>query len=106
MSVARPTRWGNPFTVGDWGREIAVRLYRDMLSGGWSPTWVADLPDAEARFVYTTMADWRKRLGTGCAEDLARADLRGLDLACWCPLPAPGEPDVCHAAVLLEIANS
>jgi hypothetical protein len=28
--------------------------------------------------------------------------LRGKNLACWCPLPEPGKPDVCHAAVLLE----
>jgi len=33
--------------------------------------------------------------------DLIRAELRGLDLACWCPLDQP-----CHADVLLELANS
>ena len=32
-------------------------------------------------------------------------DLPGKDLACWCPLPAAGEPDMCHAAVLLVMAN-
>jgi hypothetical protein len=32
-------------------------------------------------------------------------DLAGKDLACWCPLPAAGEPDICHAAALLVIAN-
>lgn len=31
--------------------------------------------------------------------------LRGKNLACWCKLPEPGQPDVCHAAVLLELAN-
>lgn len=31
--------------------------------------------------------------------------LKGKDLACWCALPEPGEPDHCHAAVLLELAN-
>ena len=31
--------------------------------------------------------------------------LRGKTLMCWCALPKPGEPDVCHAAVLLELAN-
>ena len=36
---------------------------------------------------------------------VARIDLRGKDLACWCPLPAEGEPDICHAAELLRIAN-
>ncbi len=25
---------------------------------------------------------------------------------CGCPLPAAGEPDVCHAAVLIEAANT
>lgn len=35
----------------------------------------------------------------------ARAELAGHDLACWCPLPACGEPDDCHAAVLLAVAN-
>lgn len=29
-----------------------------------------------------------------------RQDLRGKDLACWCPLDQP-----CHADVLLELAN-
>jgi hypothetical protein len=32
--------------------------------------------------------------------DRARAELRGHDLACWCPLDQP-----CHADVLLELAN-
>ena len=30
-----------------------------------------------------------------------REELRGKDLACWCPLDAP-----CHADVLLELANA
>lgn len=30
-----------------------------------------------------------------------RAELRGKDLACWCPLD-----EACHGDVLLEIANS
>ena len=34
----------------------------------------------------------------------ARAELPGSDLACWCRLPAAGEPDLCHAAVLLAVA--
>jgi hypothetical protein len=32
-------------------------------------------------------------------EDVRR-DLRGKNLACWCPLDGP-----CHADVLLEVAN-
>ncbi|WP_239162133.1 DUF4326 domain-containing protein [Acrocarpospora phusangensis] len=39
------------------------------------------------------------------SNDEIRRDLDGKDLACWCPLPEPGEIDWCHARVLLEIAN-
>jgi len=35
----------------------------------------------------------------------ARRDLRGRDLACRCELPAEGEPDLCHAAILLALIN-
>lgn len=31
--------------------------------------------------------------------------LRGKNLACWCPLPEDGEEDMCHAAVLIDVAN-
>lgn len=34
-----------------------------------------------------------------------RAELAGWNLACWCRLPAPGQPDQCHGAPLLAIAN-
>ena len=33
-------------------------------------------------------------------------ELRGWNLACWCPLPKRGEPDLCHGAILLAISNS
>jgi hypothetical protein len=72
VSVARPSKWGNPFRVERYGRREAVRRYRRRLHG--SPE---GLPDA------------------------ARRELRGKNLACWCPLD--GEP--CHADALLEIAN-
>jgi hypothetical protein len=36
--------------------------------------------------------------------EAARQELAGQDLCCWCPLPCPGEPDVCHAALLLAVA--
>jgi Domain of unknown function (DUF4326) len=29
--------------------------------------------------------------------------LAGRDLACWCGLPAPGKPDICHAALLRDV---
>ena len=80
--VARPSRDGNPFVVGLNGvpdRKEAVRLYREMLERECA----TDPQAAELRF----------------------HRLRGKNLACWCELPKPGEPDICHAAVLLELAN-
>lgn len=71
--VARPSRWGNPFPVdGDAvpDREASVRRYRE-----WAATDPPELADVVA-------------------------ELRGRDLACWCPLDGP-----CHAEVLLALAN-
>jgi hypothetical protein len=90
--VGRPTRWGNPYTVGHlcpliwtwhdqhWtcqphgtdrvrDRAHAVDLYRRIAH---QPAFIADV----------------------------RRHLAGHDLACWCPANQP-----CHADVLLEIAN-
>jgi hypothetical protein len=68
--VGRPTRFGNPFGVDEHGRGRAIELYRAHL---------ANRPDL---------------------IEAARTELRGRDLACWCPSGA-----ACHADVLLEIAN-
>ncbi|MEW1990745.1 DUF4326 domain-containing protein [Microbacterium sp. NPDC078849] len=74
--VARPSKWGNPFRVVNGDRARAVELFE------------------------------RSAIGFGTFHpDLIRAELAGKNLACWCPLPAPGEPDICHAAILLEIAS-
>lgn len=32
-------------------------------------------------------------------------ELRGRDIACWCPLPVEGQPDFCHGAFLKDLAN-
>ncbi|MER7361889.1 DUF4326 domain-containing protein [Nonomuraea wenchangensis] len=38
--------------------------------------------------------------------DRVRRDLAGKDLACFCPLPEPGQIDWCHAAhTLIPLAN-
>lgn len=69
--VTRPTKWGNPHPLS-LGRGEAARRYREDLLAG--------------RLAITV-------------EDVER-QLRGRDLACYCPLDEP-----CHADVLLELAN-
>jgi hypothetical protein len=84
--VGRPTRWGNPWTIGKIGPYNrspvdpvgAVGLFSDMLT------------------------DHALRAAVGYpSDDVIRRYLAGRDLACWCPLDQP-----CHADVLLEIANA
>ena len=92
--VARPTRWGNPFKVADCinagfaiseehARAVCVRAFRDWLQGNrWAD---GSGPAADERHA---------------AYVAALPELRGHDLACWCPLDQP-----CHADVLLDLAN-
>jgi len=49
---------------------------------------------------------WLRQDGLDVSVTDVRAALAGRNLACWCPLPKPGEPDFCHAAVLLRVANT
>ena len=96
--VGRPTKWGNPFRVD--GRRVvwsgasiekdtpeeaqraAVRLYRAYLDNDGSQAGA--IRDEGGAFL----------------KQLAPEELRGMNLACWCPDHLP-----CHADILLEIAN-
>lgn len=85
VKVDRTTKWGNPFVVGKPGGAFTAK--------------VVDRRHAWQLFecVATT---------TPALIEAARAELRGKNLACWCPLPTePYAKDECHAAVLLQIAN-
>jgi hypothetical protein len=81
--VGRPSKWGNPYSATGQGctPETAVDMFRHML---------ARAPCGDGQ--------WGRAGET--VYDTIRRDLRGRDLACWCPLDSP-----CHADVLLEIAN-
>lgn len=83
--VDRTTKWGNPFVVGKPGGAYTAKVMN--LRHAWQ--------------LFACSAPFNERLVAA-----ARAELRGKNLACWCPLPQPYEHDECHAAVLLEIANA
>lgn len=76
--VARPTKWGNRFAVGD-----------SYLTRKMGNAKVKDRAHAVELFCEFQLPRMK---------DVAR--LRGKDLACWCPLDEP-----CHADVLLKYAN-
>lgn len=84
VSVARPTKWGNPF-VGD--AAAAVEAFRQWWQGSCSVSVGPDEPIKRMAFI-------------PAHERPSLASLRGKNLACWCKLDAP-----CHADVLLELAN-
>jgi hypothetical protein len=91
VKVDRTTKWGNPFIVGPHGtREHCVDLFAKMLAGY---ICISNGPGIEAQQAYRSMVT------------ASRDELKGKNLACWCSLPKPGEPDICHAAVLLKLKH-
>ncbi|MFF6931541.1 DUF4326 domain-containing protein [Streptomyces californicus] len=96
--VGRGSRYGNPFIVGSdaTNREHATALYREWLENNSYEVHAPTITTEQRQ----EMDDRRDRLITDAPT------LAGQNLMCWCPLPAPGEPDHCHAAVLLQLANA
>lgn len=98
--VARPSRWGNPFDVRTYGLDLSLKLFRNCALGIWNPSLLEQSQtDAYWDATYQAHTEWMRRVGFNPTE-LIRYDLRGRDLACWCPLDQP-----CHGDVLLELAN-
>jgi hypothetical protein len=93
VNVARPTKWGNPFRSSSYTQAQAVELYRTAVMGAMPIAFAAGLVrHVEIMELANAQVD---RLAA-----LPLHELRGKNLACWCPLDQP-----CHADVLLELAN-
>lgn len=96
--LGKTGKFGNPFTL-DWvrlshpdatdhdARIVAVQTFH---------RWLTD-DDYAALFDRTTLKPKRPWILKHLPE------LLGRDLCCWCPLPARGEPDWCHANVYFEL---
>lgn len=78
VCVTRPGRWGNPYPTA-WDFRCA------MLSVAYGKPMTAER---------------EKHRETVLAIYQSLEELRGKDLACWCPLNQE-----CHADVLIEFAN-
>lgn len=79
VKVSRPTKWGNHHRIGA----------PDPLDG--EPMGPSEAVYHFRRYIERV----DRQLFLDCQDEL-----RGKNLACWCPLDQP-----CHADVLLEIAN-
>lgn len=65
--VSRPSKWGNPYSIEDHGRDHALSLYRNDLENSW--------------------AGW-------AIYNRIREELAGKNLACWCPLDLACHADI------------
>lgn len=79
--VGRPTKWGNPYRIG-W--PLVPGIGMPGMTGEEVLHWYERHLDLEI-----------------AAGRLDLEELRGKDLACWCPLGAP-----CHGDVLIRRANA
>jgi hypothetical protein len=75
--VGRPTKWGNPYKVGKLSEDASYPVTSEQAVAFYTH--------------YITVNNLLPYIMTA---------LKGKNLACWCPLD-----QVCHADVLLRIAN-
>ena len=74
----RPSKFGNPFDVKKYGRNVALQLFDAMLAN----------PEKRKEYNYPEDEEIRK-------------ELRGKDLSCFCAIY-----EDCHVDRLLKISNS
>lgn len=101
--VSRPSKWGNPFSIskedGDWivvsclPKDLAYEKYPVVI-------WKCDARNEATAKAVELFSEAIAIGDLGFLLSDVRQELRGKNLACWCP---PGSP--CHADVLLRVAN-
>lgn len=97
--VGRQTKWGNPFKVKRCGELWCVEYAEKDGQILFRLTW--DTKDSAIKSCLRLYYKYIKNSGGAkVVHEIARIELRGKNLACWCPLDLP-----CHADVLLKIAN-
>lgn len=102
--VGRGSHYGNPARIIPTDDRNGGLLVRWEPNGVPVGTWPADGVEAR-RYATELYRSWITQPEQADTLRLFRGLLHGRDLMCWCPLPEPGEPDHCHATVLLELAN-
>ncbi len=89
--VGRPTKWGNPIKAADGcTRKAATKAYREIVA--------SEKGAYNVNYFLTHSYPATKAVRDHVVSHIH--ELRGKNLACWCPLDEP-----CHADVLLAMAN-
>jgi hypothetical protein len=94
--VGRPSKWGNPYDWREYRRDFDERL---SLSGLDREEWCRQ--EAIDSFVIDIKRNdgFSQRMLKFDPADIKK-ELRGKNLACWC-----NASELCHADILMEIAN-
>lgn len=98
VSVTRPGKWGNPFQIGDLikignGKKQGEFSYLKCLYPKYN-----DGSFMELKTIEDVVAAYKEYVTKYPSKDMI--ELKGKNLACFCPLDKP-----CHADVLLEAVN-
>jgi hypothetical protein len=92
MYVGRPTKYGNPYRIVKENGIFVVRL--DGVYFGCS-----EMKSAAAIMAVNWFIDYLGNMPTWIRSEMLD-ELRGNNLACWCPLDQS-----CHADILIALAN-
>ena len=96
VSVTRPGKYGNPFKVGMPIVDCAFIVVKNAKLTESEQKGGIVTPEIAVRFYEIWL---QKHIGSHVMQATLE-NLRGKNLACFCPLNQP-----CHADVLLKIAN-
>jgi hypothetical protein len=100
ISVTRLGRFGNPYDIEIFGRELSPKLFRNSIHGEWKPSVMEGHPDELCDAAYAAHQGFMNRFAGDHPLAAARSELRGRNLSCYC-----SAADACHADILLSLAN-
>jgi hypothetical protein len=92
--------FGNPFAVV----ALRIEVSNGLIENHWTVDDARVLFETKAKAAAYAVEKFKDRImheQMATYRGNAVAELRGKNLACWCPLDKP-----CHADVLLELANT
>ena len=108
MIVDRSTGFGSPFPVTKGTSTSCGVTTPAWYVGTWNgpALWIADTREKAVRASVMAYRVWINAPAQAALRERAALELRGRDLACWCPIHENGRYVPCHADVLLSVANN
>jgi hypothetical protein len=99
ISVTRPGRWGNPYSLKSFSRALSLELFGNTVRGVWDPSVMNGHSERVYDLTYAAHHRFLSRLREPLLEMIER-ELGGRNLACFCSLS-----DDCHADTYLGMLS-